>query len=371
MAGKFEREKFSNIDINDPFFDSLKLDYPDNNNSTGFTQWFLKKSKQGKEALIFRDKNGIGAFICLKKEKPEKILLREGNHLPSKCRFKISTIKIDDRLRNQRIGEGAFGLILWEWQKSQIDEIYATVFSKHSLLISLFENFGFENVGVNKNGEQIYLRSRKKIMFNDPCKSFPFISSLNNNIGCIPIDMEYHDTMFAYSELANTLQQSVDTSVANGLKKIYIGGAYNLGFNEGDPVLVYRKYTGHNGRPGFKSCITSYCICNQIKWIIKNGKQEESFNEFLKLIGNKTVFNHEQLTEKYNSMKTLVVIELVYYGYFGAGNNVNWVWLKNNGFFGKEYPISMHYDLESFKTILRQGNIDVNNVIIDKTAICK
>ena len=29
MAGKFERKRFSEIDLNDPFFDSLKADYPE------------------------------------------------------------------------------------------------------------------------------------------------------------------------------------------------------------------------------------------------------------------------------------------------------------------------------------------------------
>jgi hypothetical protein len=42
--------------------------------------------------------------------------------------------------------------------------------------------------------------------------------------------MEYHDTMFASSDLANTLQERVDISVANGLKKVYIGKPYSLAF---------------------------------------------------------------------------------------------------------------------------------------------
>ena len=42
MAGKFERKRFSEIDLNDPFFDSLKADYPGTSSSTGFVQWFTK-----------------------------------------------------------------------------------------------------------------------------------------------------------------------------------------------------------------------------------------------------------------------------------------------------------------------------------------
>lgn len=36
MAGKFERKSFSEINLNDPFFDSLKADYPGSATSTSF-----------------------------------------------------------------------------------------------------------------------------------------------------------------------------------------------------------------------------------------------------------------------------------------------------------------------------------------------
>ena len=44
MAGKFVHKSFSEINLNDPFFDSLKADYPGNENSTGFTTWFAKSA---------------------------------------------------------------------------------------------------------------------------------------------------------------------------------------------------------------------------------------------------------------------------------------------------------------------------------------
>ena len=50
MAGKFERKRFSEINLDDPFFDSLKADYPGNSTSTGFVQWFAAKAADGKKA---------------------------------------------------------------------------------------------------------------------------------------------------------------------------------------------------------------------------------------------------------------------------------------------------------------------------------
>ena len=52
MGGKFERKRFADIDINDPFFDSLKADYPGSPVTKSFAQWFHEKAAEGKEALV-------------------------------------------------------------------------------------------------------------------------------------------------------------------------------------------------------------------------------------------------------------------------------------------------------------------------------
>ena len=49
MAGKFERKLFSDINLDDPFFDSLKADYPGTSTSTGFVTWFKRKAADGKQ----------------------------------------------------------------------------------------------------------------------------------------------------------------------------------------------------------------------------------------------------------------------------------------------------------------------------------
>ena len=119
MGGKFSLKKFSNININDSFFDSLKKDYPGTENSTAFVEWFKKKSNAGAEALVFEDKFGIGAFIAFKTEE-EQLFLKD-KVLPSKSRVKISTFCISERYRRQRIGEGAIGLLLWQWRRSNTE----------------------------------------------------------------------------------------------------------------------------------------------------------------------------------------------------------------------------------------------------------
>ena len=59
MGGRFEYKYFRDIDVTDPFFDSLKRDYE------GFeTEWFPKCAREGRKALVFSDEHGLGVNIC-------------------------------------------------------------------------------------------------------------------------------------------------------------------------------------------------------------------------------------------------------------------------------------------------------------------
>ena len=189
-------------------------------------------------------------------------------------------------------------------------KFYVTVFDKHISLILLLEKYGFIHVGNNLNGERVYIKDRRNLDFSDPCKSFPFLSGQVQHAGCLAIDMEYHDTMFASSDLANTLQERVDISVANG-------------------------------------------------------RVQYSYDQFLRMVGNKSVYNEDELKEKYDTWASLTLIELLYYGYFGAGNNVNWMWLKSNDCWPGTHPMNFRYTRSQFEKILREGKVDVGNVIIN------
>ncbi len=117
MSGKFNLKKFSEINLKDSFFDSLKEDYKE------FTVWFNKKADAGRKALVYEDEIGVGVFIALKDDECEEIVLSD-SVLNAKNRTKIATFKVSERYQGQRIGEGAIGLALWAWQQRGTDEIY-------------------------------------------------------------------------------------------------------------------------------------------------------------------------------------------------------------------------------------------------------
>lgn len=364
VPGKFSLRKFSEMNLDDPFFATLKSDYPGSASSPSFCVWFKNKAQEGRTALVFSDDQGLGAFICIKNEN-EPIELKGGT-LAACNRVKISTMKIAERFRGQRLGEGAIGLVLWKWQKSRTDEIYVTAFDKQDLLISQLEKFGFHKAGYNLNGEGVYIKSRHNIDYSDPYKSFPFINPNFHSSGYLIINDTYHDTMFPYSELKNnTLQNAVAMNVSNGLSKVYVGAQYSqLPYGIGDPILIYRRYTAGSGKQ-YRSCITSFCVVTKIIQAKKSGQKLMSFDELLTKIGNKSVFNKDELKNRYNNDWNVLVMEMLYYGYFGEGNNVNMAWLKQSGYWGDGYPTSFSLGQAAFKSILKKGNIDVSNVIID------
>lgn len=355
MAEKFTWKKFKDIDLNDSFFDSLKNDYPE------FPEWFKKKSNSDESALVYYDSIGVAAFIYLKREN-EKISLVDGA-IPAAERLKIGTLKLSERIRSQRLGEGALGVALWYWQQVKYNEIYVTAFEKHTQLVNLFERFGFSCIGKNERGECIFLKDKRKLSFEDPYKSFPFISG-NNSAGLIPIEDRYHDRLFPYSELYGSKKEIEEITAGNGITKIYIATPYSdLTYKENMPVFMYRKFTGI-GQKIYKSVVTSLCTINRVIQIKKNFQPLVSFEEFVNIAGNKTVYPEDQLLEKYTSSKNIVAIELVYNLYFGKGHNVTCADLKNNSLF-ETYPYQIRYSRKELEKILELGDKDVSNIIID------
>jgi len=357
MAGRFEQKPFSEININDPLFNGLKADYP------GFaSKWFPKCIQENRKALVFYDSAGLGAFVALKREN-EPIVLCDGV-IPAAPRLKIATLLLAERFRGQRLGEGALGLILWFWQRSKLEEIYVTVFPSHADLIVQLERFGFQMVGHNAGGERIYLRCRKDIDFSDPYKAFPFVSPNFDKGGYLIVNDSYHDTLFPHSELKNTPQEVLNMDAANGVSKVYIGSAWNVHYRIGEPIFIYRRYTGTEGKPGYRSCLTSYCVVTGVVPVKENGQAKMSFDEFVALAGNKTIFGREELKKRFNDDRNITVVTMLYCGYFGAGHNLNMMWLKANGLWADEqqYPTQVQLTPAQCQTIWNAAYVNLDNV---------
>lgn len=72
--------------------------------------------------------------------------------------------------------------------------------------------------------------------------------------------------------------------------------------------------------------------------------------------------------EMFDKKPTIVLVGMIYNGYFGKGNNINYQWLKGEGLFNS-HPYQIQYTDEQFKKILGKGKIDVQNVIVDQPTV--
>ena len=253
---------------------------------------------------------------------------------------------------------------MWYWQRIQYDEIYVTAFEKHTELIRLFDRFGFVCVGQNPRGEGIFIKCRKSLDFSNPYKSFPFLSSSIEVAGVIPIEDSFHDKLFPYSELYGSDRNVEEITAGNGITKVYIASpVQNVVYKEGMPVFIYRKFTGY-AQKAFKSVITSLCTVSKITLVKNNFIPRLSFEEFVAISGNKTVYPEEELKKIYNTKKNIVTIELVYNTYFGKGHNVNYATLKDHGLF-ETHPYQITYNKNELEKILELGDRNVQNIIID------
>ena len=356
MLNKFNWCYFSDCNINDEFFDSLKSDYEE------FTEGFDRKAKENTKAFVYKENSAIKAFVYLKREDDETLGLTDRT-LPEEPRIKIGTLKISDSSQGMRLGEGAIGVSLWYWQKSNYNQIYITVFEKHDKLISMLLQFGFECIGQNKRGENIYLKDKRKLSFENGYTSFPYINPNIKRCGYIPINDTYHDTLFPYSELYGTNQETEEIAAANGITKVFLAASFSkLDYKTNEPVLIYRKYTGE-GIAKYKSVVSSFCTVHKQIIVRKNNCSLISKDEFLNIVGNKTVFSVEELDEWYKK-KNLAVIVLIYNGYFGKGKNINYATLKENGLF-ESYPYVNKLSKSQFEQVLKLGGKNVQNIIID------
>ncbi len=303
-----ENKLFSEIDLSDVFFDSLKADYQE------FSNWFNNKSRGGEKAFILDD-DGLQAFLYLKIE--DGIVGDVNPPLPSKKRIKIGTMKINPH--GTRLGERfikvAFNIAL----QYNLDEIYVTVFEHHNTLVNLFTEFGFSKIGekVTSNGMELVLLKDFTFNHHDISKDFPVIDTTPDKY-LLSIYPKFHSILFPDSILNNEDEEDIimDISHTNSIHKIYIcrmSGVSSI--KRGDNIIIYR--TAPSGKSAwYHSVATTVCVAEEVK--IKSDFSSE--DEYLKYCSSYSIFNEEEL-KSYFRWDTLIVIKFLYNASFSKRIN--------------------------------------------------
>lgn len=120
---------FAEIDLQDPFFQSLKNDY------LGFEDWFRRKKDQ--DAFVQYENNKIIGFLYLKVE--ENIVDDVIPAIIANKILKVGTFKID--AHGTKMGEQFIKIIMDYAVNEDVDVCYVTIYEKHDSLINLLQSF--------------------------------------------------------------------------------------------------------------------------------------------------------------------------------------------------------------------------------------
>lgn len=293
--GLLSLRRFSELHLEDPFFDSLRRDYQN------FDTWF--SSKSGENAYVYESDNGILGFLYLKLENGRvsdvNPPLGPGRHM------KIGTLKVVPH--GTRLGELMVKKALDHALAAAADDLYVTVFPIHSALIALLERYGFRDVG-SKGGERVLVKDLS-YAHADPVASFPLLPANSERVFLLGIYPRWHTRLFPDSKLHNEGPDLVkDVSHSNSIHKVYLTAMRGVDqLSSGDILLIYRTSDGQ-GPAYYRSVVTSICVVEEVRQISSFDSEEA----FLSYTSPYSVFKNDELVDFWRTKKYPQVIRFTY-----------------------------------------------------------
>lgn len=295
---------FKEIDLADPFFDSLKAAYPE------FSAWYNKKAAEGERAFVFYFEDGrVADFLYMKIETEE--LSDVVPVLPAKRRLKVGTFKILPR--HTRRGERFMKKIMDRAIAKDVDEVYVTIFPVEELqyLIRLFEKFGFHHRAnkphAGREAEWVMVKDMRAVE-GSILADYPRMRTFGTRKWMLGIYPKWHTHLFPDSILNNESYDMVqDCAPTNGVYKIYI--SWNpecTRMTPGDLVVVYR--TGdEQAAAWYRAVVTTVCTVYEVKkW--RDFRNEDEFLKYTQY----SVFEEKDLKKWYETKRDLVVVKMLY-----------------------------------------------------------
>ena len=310
--------KFSEVDVNDSFFETLRQDYE----GQKFDRWFKKKAIEGKQAYVSRENDMLKGFLYLKTEdETEDYSDIDPIFKPAK-RLKVGTFKV---IRTgYRLGERFIKIIVDKAIRDKVEEIYVTLFEKRDEVIALqtlLSSWGFCKYGHKKsNGELVMVKNMRTYDYDkDPKFNYPLIKA-NAKYRFLPIKAEYHTELFPDNILRDEDASLYEGNFAHryAQEKIYLTGAKYTNAKPGDVVLIYRMSDRMNKR--YSSVITGRAI---IQGIVSTNNAEEC----IEICKDRSIFKEEDIRSKYKDLP--VVVKLLALDTFVRKVNLNY--LRENG----------------------------------------
>lgn len=350
MNEQFLYKPFSEINLEDPFFDSLKKDYVE------FSDWFCRKTEENDYAFIQLVDDSLEGFLYLKIE--DGPITDVSPIIKADKVIKIGTFKVTPH--GTRLGERFIKKSLDYAISNNISCLYVTIFPDHDFLLNMFIKFGFTIHGKKEtdNGIENVLIKDLSLVSNDILKDYPLVQC-NSRAFLIGIKPKYHTKLFPDSKLFNEKFDIIkDVSHTNSITKIYIAKMYNLSsLKVGDNIVFYRT-SDIPGNAKFRSVATTICVIKEVRKL-HSFKNFEDVKAFCK---NYSIFSNEEIHNFFNSKDTYYVIKMTYNISLSKRiiqkDLIEKIGLNSNNYWGF-FPLTN----EQFNNILTLGNVNKGYLI--------
>ncbi|WP_338274263.1 GNAT family N-acetyltransferase [Corallococcus caeni] len=224
------------MDAEDPFFDSLRGDYPP------FSEWFRKCQMEHRRCWVVRGHGRHLAALCLIKEE-EGVLTLKGRTL------KLCTFKVAPEHQGRRLGELLLKSVFEHVAKNGHAFVYVTAYERQGALIAVFEDFGFQVEGRTESGELVLVKRMKTgdttevltpldfhVRHGPPAMKFDVPSFI------IPIEPRFHHLLFPDADSQLSLEPGLHP-FGNGLRKAYLCRALTRQIEPGASLLFYLSHS--------------------------------------------------------------------------------------------------------------------------------
>lgn len=349
MKNLIEYKKFSSINLDDPFFNSLKEDYPE------FSVWFKKKSEDYAYILYDEDKQ-LQGFLYLKDESDE-VDNKIKPLMNIQKRLKIGTFKIN--AHQTRLGEKFIKKIMDTVVYGGYKEVYVTIYPKHIGLVNLLEKYGFVIHG-SKEKETVFIK-RITNLSNDIILDYPIIKKSGHRKFLLAIYPRYHTPLFSDSILKNEERKSEDlvkdVSFSNSIHKMYICFMPQTAeLRKGDILVIYRT-SDKQGLASYRSVVTSICQVEEVK----RRSDFIDIDQYLSYTKSYSIFSDHDLRFWFYKKK-IVIIKMTYN--IALGKKVTrGMLLKNTDLKSDDYWGFMKLTDSQFDYILKEGKVNENFIV--------
>ena len=224
---------FGTLSLDDTFFNTFKREY-----APYYFEWFKKK----KDDLVYvaKDENNkIKALLKLKLELENEDYSTIIPFMPPARRLKISSLKVD--YSGQKLGERFMRIIFEQALKHKVEEIYVTVYANNSprlRLIDMIKRWGFSFWGNKQNGEDVFIRTMKKITLPLPRLCYPFQDG-NSKAFIITVGRGYSQLLIPSKSVRENIHDI--EPFRNAIRKMIILKEDNIYIRPGSAILFFRK----------------------------------------------------------------------------------------------------------------------------------